>query len=523
MNSTESSEPAGTTGGGTSSDEAREAQGAGAASDEARGALSISLGQASLMVMGGVMALLITQYFGKGAGTDAFFTAYGFYVIAIAFAQTLRLTALPRLMGDVTGEQEGRLLAATGAMALLAAVPMLIFAGPLGGLIAAGDPTGVAAETLRLLWPALACHLIAGVLVPMLTLRSIYTPVGLALMLASGVSVVAFVLLQPELGIKAVPTSLGLSAALLVVSLALTLHGDGWRPRFDAFADVGRMARDCADLTVASASFLIVNVGYLICLAVANHGEQGEATIYAYAFFAAAFLVATTAIPSALVRAPGLLDESGGRGVTANDVVGDFRVALMLVIPAFGLAALIAQPAVDLVAGEFFGSDDATKLTFTLMALAPWVLASIAGVLVVIDLLNRGRAKTLAWIALAQAVALVPLAIIGRELLGIAGIALAQALTMSVATGVQLRSAFGDARPSAARRLSALALEGFTIALVAFGPAAALIALADEPALLVPVLLAGSLALYAAIARIRFEREWRLLTGIAGRGPRTGQ
>ena len=470
------------------------------------------------MIAGGVLALLITQYFGKGVGTDAFFTAYGFYVIAIAFAQTLRLTALPRLMGDVTGEQEGRLLAATTAMALLAAVPMLIFPEPLGELIAAGDPTGVAAETLRLLWPALACHLIAGVLVPMLTLRSIYTPVGVALMLASGVGIVSFVLLQPELGIKAIPTGLGLSAALLMVSLGLTLRGDGWKPQLGALTNLGRTARDCADLSIASASFLIVNVGYLVCLAVANHGQQGEATIYAYAFFAAAFLVSTTAIPSALVRAPGLLHESGGRGVTANDVVGDFRVALMLVIPAFGLVAMIAQPSVDLVAGEFFGADDATKLTYTLMALAPWVVASIAGVLVVIDLLNRGRAKTLAWIALSQAVLLVPLAIAGRELLGIAGIALAQALTMSAATAVQLRRAFGDARPSAARRLSALALEGLLIGLLAFGPATALIALSDEPPILIPVLLIGSLAVYGAIVRHRFEREWRLLTGIVGRG-----
>lgn len=488
-----------------------------ARAEDVRGALAISLGQASLMIAGGVLALLITQYFGKGAGTDAFFTAYGFYVIAIAFAQTLRLTALPRLMGDVTGEQEGRLLAATTAMALLAAVPMLVFAGPLGKLIAAGDPTGVAAETLRLLWPALACHLIAGVLVPMLTLRSIYTPVGVALMLASGVSVVAFVLLQPELGIKAIPVGLGLSAALLVVSLGLTLRGDGWKPRFDAFADLGRTARDCAGLMVASASFLIVNVGYLICLAVANHGRQGDATIYAYAFFAAAFLVATTAIPSALVRAPSLLDAGGGRGVTAGDVVADFRVALLLITPAFGFAALLATPLIDLATGGFFDVDDAGRLVTVLLCLAPWVLSSVAGVLVVLELLNRRRVNSLAAVAAGQALALIGLAVAGRELAGIAGIALAQSLTMVVGTVIQVRLAFDGRTDSPVISLGRECALALALGAAAFAPSFLLIVLANGATAAAAAATAIASVLYVILARRWFAHEWRMLAAVARR------
>lgn len=493
-----------------------------AAGGEARGALAISLGQAALMLMGGVLALLITQFFGKGAGTDAFFTAYGFYVIAVAFAQTLRLTALPRLMADVIGDEESRLLAATAAMALLAAVPMLAFAGPLGGLIANGDPTGVAAQTLRLLWPALAMHLMAGVMVPMLTLRAIYTPVGLAYVLASFTSVIAFVLLQPELELKAVSVGLTFSAALLAASLALTLRRAGWRLRARQFTDLRSIARDCRILTVSSASFLIVNVGYLICLAVANHGERGSATTYAYAFFAAAFLVATTAIPSAMVRAPRLLDSGGDRGVAPGDVLADFRVALVLLIPAFGLAAVLVRPLVELVAGGFFASDDATRLVVVLMALAPWVLASVAGVLVVLERLNRRGSATLAWIALVHAVALVPLAIAGRLGAGLAGIALAQSLAMCAATGVQISATFGSDAATVLRRLTSAAAEALAVWTLAFAVPTLVVALVTSSAAAVIPLAAAGAAVYVAVSRRRYGREWELLMGIVRRRPAAG-
>lgn len=478
---------------------------------EARGALAISLGQASLMIAGGLLALLITQYFGKGAGSDAFFTAYGFYVIAVAFAQTLRLTALPRLSGDVNGEDESRLLAATISLALLAALPMLVFAGPLGELIADGDPTGVAARTLRLLWPALALHLAAGVLVPMLTLRSIYTPVGLALGLASLAGVVTFVLLQPELGIDAVATGLAVGAALLAASLATTLVGGGWRPSLRAFSDLRAIASDSWSLALSSSSFLIVNVGYLICLAVANHGESGLATTYAYAFFAAAFLVATTAIPGALVRVPRLLDAESGRGVTTDDVTADFRFALVLIAPAVGLAALLAAPAIDGLAGSFFDGGDAVRLVTSLLALTPWVLASVAGVLVVLELLNRGRARVLAVISATQAVALVPLAVAGRELAGILGIALAQSLAMSAATFAQLRVAFGDRGAELALKLARESIAAALVVTVSFGPGIAVVQLVSGTPIVVVGMAAISFSLYAAVASRTFNREWRTL------------
>ncbi|MBI5309959.1 MAG: hypothetical protein HZB14_02850, partial [Actinobacteria bacterium] len=45
-----------------------------------------------------------------------------------------------------------------------------------------------------------------------------------------------------------------------------------------------------------------------------------------------------------------------------------------------------------------------------------------------------------------------------------------------------------------------------------------LIAITDAGLAPTALLVAASLALYAAIARRRFEREWRLLTGLLSRG-----
>lgn len=484
-------------------------------SNEARGALAISGGQAALMLSGGVLALLITQFFGKGAGTDAFFTAYGFYVIAVALAQTLRLTALPRLMGDVTGEQESRLVAAAVAMAAAAAVPMLALAGPLGRLIANGDPSGVAAETLRMLWPALALHLLAGVLVPMLALRGIYTSIGLAFVLASIAGVLSFLLLQPEFGLQAVSLGLAISAALLAFSLVLTLHREGWRLRWQVFTAPRRIAGDCWFLTISSASFLIVNVGYLVCLAIANHEPRGSATTYAYAFFAGAFFVSVTAIPGAMVRAPRLLDSGGDSGVTSTDVTNDFRMALMLLTPAFGLSALVATPLTELIAGSFFDRDDTRRLVEVLMALAPWVLSMVAAVLVVLELLNRGRMSTLAWLAATQCAALIPLAIAGRLAGGIVGIAAAQSLTMCVATAVQLRLAFKPHGGAAIAALLRVAIRATAFGALAFGPATALLVFVENDQMTLLASVVG-LFLYAAIAKSGYPREWRLLRNAIG-------
>lgn len=477
-----------------------------------RGAAAISLGQAALMGSGGVLALLITQYFGKGAATDAFFTAYGFYVIAVAFAQTLRLTALPRLMGDVTGVEESRMLAAAVGMAILAAVPMLLLATPIGKLIANGDPSHQAAQTLRLLWAALGLHLVAGVLVPMLTLRGLYASIGWAFGAAGVVSVVAFVLLQPELGLQAVSAGLALSAALLAVALALVLRRTKWRVIPHTFRDVASIARDAGWLTVSSASFLVMNTGYLICLAVANHESRGTATTYAYAFFGAAFLVATTAVPIALVRAPGRLDTAGKAGLTVEETIADYRMALVLLTPVIGGATLMVPPLAVFVAGDFFAVSDAHTLVWELLALVPWVLASIIGVMVVLDLLNRNRVRPLAWLALAHVVGILPLAVVGRIGLGILGVALAQSLAMLTATGIQLRLEFGDASRTLTARLGKETIRAALAGAIAFGPPALASAFTG---MLVDVLLGltGSAVCLALLSRM-FRAEWVLVLSL---------
>ncbi len=484
--------------------------------EEARGALAISLGQSALMVAGGVLALLITQFFGMGAGTDAFFTAYGFYVIAVAFAQTLRLTALPRLATDVARDQEGRLLAAVLGMSALAALPMLALAGPLGDLIANGDPTGVAAQTLRLLWPALAFQLVAGVLTPMLTLRGIYSPIGLAYGLAGVISVAAFVLFQPELGIKSVSLALTLSGALLATSLIATLWRAGWRISVKALTAVATIARDTTALAAASASFIVFNLGYVISLAVANHESKGSATVYAYAFFAASFFVAATAVPSALVRAPRILGSRADRGLAKGDVLADFRLALVPLVLLTGVAVGLSGPLADLLAGEFFDPADARELSVLLVTLIPWTMAGGVGVMVVLELLNRGRALRLGWIALAHAVLLVPMAIAGSKIASITGIAICQSLAMCVATAVQIRLAFtGDGRSllAALLRESAVAV---TICALAFAPGwVAGRELGSTAG--IAVTLAG-VPLCAIALRRRYRAEWRTLARALGRG-----
>ena len=410
---------------------------------EVRNAAALSFGHAAVMVLGGVLALLIAHFFGKSARTDAFFAAYGVYAIALVFGQTFRLTALPTLVADPDGSATDRLLAAVCLMSLTAAIPMVALADPVGDLLVERDPSSTTAESLRALWPALAGQLVVGLLAAVLLVRNRFTVIGLGYVMTGTLSIVIFLALEGALGIHAVSVALGVSACSLAVLFLVTLRRSGWRPALERYARLRQVVADSWRLLAASTSFVATNLGYVICLAVASREGTGQATLYAYAYFSAALLVATTAVSAAMVRAPKLLSAEGPGRFSTENSVSTYRFTLVLVIPALAFAALAGEPVIDFVLGESFDGDDARRLIVALLCLSGWILGSAAGVLAVVELLRRERVMALAVIAGVQIALLGLLAIVGREIAGIAGVAVAQSAAMLAATAAQLRLAFG--------------------------------------------------------------------------------
>jgi peptidoglycan biosynthesis protein MviN/MurJ (putative lipid II flippase) len=484
---------------------------------EVRNAAVLSFGHAAVMVLGGVLALLIAHFFGKSARTDAFFAAYGVYAIALVFGQTFRLTALPTLVSDRDGSATDRLLAAVCLMSLTAAVPMVLLAGPVGDLLVEHDPSNTTAESLRALWPALAGQLVIGLLAAVLLVRNHFTVIGLGYVMTGVLSIAGFLALEGALGIQAVSVALGVSACSLAILFLATLWRAGWRPRLDRYVRLGSVVADSWRLLAASTSFVATNLGYVVCLAVASREGTGQATLYAYAYFSAALLVASTAVSAAMVRAPKLLSAEGpGRFTTANSV-STYRFTLVLVIPALAFAALAGQPVIDFVLGESFDGEDARRLIVALLCLSGWILGSAAGVLAVVELLRRERVLSLALIAGAQLALLPVLAIAGREIAGIAGVAVAQSAAMVLATAAQLRLAFGrrwlDATGSMLRSTAASVLG----VAAAFAPSFVAVEVLGRSAAVLLAALALAVALTLAVSRWQWREESAVLASLLRR------
>jgi hypothetical protein len=270
---------------------------------------------------------------------------------------------------------------------------------------------------------------------------------------------------------------------------------------------------------LASASFLAANLGYVVCVAVASRDGAGQATVYAYAYFTAALLVATTAVSSAMVRTPKLLagGRSGGEGPLV-DAVSTYRFTIALVTPALGLVAVAGKQVIEFGLGDAFNAASASRLVVTLLCLSGWVLGSAAGVFAIVDLLGRGRTKALALVATAQLVALFGLAIAGREAGGIPGIAVAQSLAMLAATGVQLHLAFGPRAAEAVRRMLAATARGVVAMGLAFAPGISIAVAGDHSTGATALALAVSAPLAFGASFLAWPAETRtILSLVPGR------
>jgi peptidoglycan biosynthesis protein MviN/MurJ (putative lipid II flippase) len=421
-------------------------------------------------------------------------------------------------VSDRDGSATDRLLAAVCLMSVAAAVPMVLLAGPVGDLLVDNDPSNTTAESLRSMWPALAGQLVIGLLAAVLLVRNRFAVIGLGYVMTGVSSIVVFLLLEGSLGIQAVSVALGVSACSLAVLFVVTLVQAGWRPQVDRYFRLRRVVADSWGLLLASTSFVATNLGYVICLAVASREGTGNATLYAYAYFSAALLVATTAVSAAMVRAPALLAEEGGGRLTTANSVSTYRFTLVLVIPALAMAALAGKPVIDFVLGASFDGDDAQRMVVTLLCLSGWILGSAAGVLAIVELLRREQILPLAVIAGVQIALLPLLAIAGREIAGIGGVAVAQSTAMLAATAAQLRLAFGAAWLEAIRPMLRATATGVLAVASAFAPSFVLTAVVGHSA---PALLfAGAMAalLTLVVSRWQWPEESAVLTSLLRRG-----
>jgi hypothetical protein len=476
----------------------------------ARSGLQTALSLATVTGLAAIVGVVIAREFGRGADTDGFFAGYGLYIVLVLVATGLRTVALPAL---ARAQSDGRLAAETLGWALALAVlgaPALVIglAAPawVAGLLTGDLPDAArdtAAEVLPWMLPAAACQLYAALAASSLAALDDYGTAAFGFALGSVAGLALILLRVGEDGIVAVAWGMFLNGALALAipAVALVLR----RPSNTVLLGLDGFRTRLLELWRGVALALVLQALYVVCLRFAAEIGVGAVTSLAYAYVIGAALVAATASSLSLVSSVPLtrlgIDE---RGRAAQHVVHTSWLALAVVAGAAGVFALAGEAVAEGVLGDEYGGETGTELGRLVVELAPWMVASIGLSTTFPLLFVAGRARRMPWLAAAALAVHVPIVWAGKALFGLAGIAVALAVTTALVLAGLLVMLSGDALARVARGLGTAVAWSGGLALAAF----AVLALALPP---IPAAVLGLAAYAALLALVRprgLVRAW---------------
>ena len=205
---------------------------------------------------------------------------------------------------------------------------------------------------------------------------------------------------------------------------------------------------------------------YLVCLPFAAGDGVGAVTSLGYAYLAGSAVIGVTASALALVTSVPLTRIGLDPARVARHVDSSAWLALVAVGATAGVFAVAGEPIGDAVLGNAYGDNVGEELGRFVLALAPWMFATI-GVSVAFPLVFvAGRGRRLPPLALLVLVVNVPLAWLGDAVAGVYGLALALAVTTGVGL-VAVLGLLGAIGPTLRRA-------GLAAGIVAFSPPAPL-------------------------------------------------
>jgi hypothetical protein len=467
-----------------------------------------------MLVVSGIAAgigVVIAREFGRSAETDGLLAAYGVFVVIVIAAQAIRLAVLPSL---ARARDESRLasdLAGFGVALVVIAVPLVLVA-ELGATWLAGLLTGneseiaqeTAAEVLRWVVPAAVAHLFAALAASGLAALDDYGTAAFGYAVGSAAGLTLILVRVEDDGIVAVAWGIALNGtiAMTVTAAGLAIRARRARMPTTAVRPTGAPLHTRLNaFAVGSALPLGLQLLYVVCLPFAARLGTGDATSFVYAYLAASALVAVTAGSLGIVTSVPLSRAGMSASEASRHVSATSWLALAFVGAAAGMFALAGGDVVEAVLGGAYGGEVGAELGLLVVALCPWIVASI-GVSVTFPLaFVAGRTRGLPLIALAALALQVPLAWGAAEWLGLTGLALALALTtvlVLIALLIELDALATTARPLVT---AALVVAGITVA--AFVP----------PALVLGSLGSAGMGLILYVALFLLVRPHGLATG----------
>jgi len=399
------------------------------------------------------------------------------------------------------------------------AAPLLLVgtvaARPLAELLTGlGPDDAVDAATTALPWMILAGvgQFTAALLASTLAALDDYVAPAVGYIVGSVVGLALILLAIGDRGVEAVAWGMALNAAIATVVSALAL----WRrARAEAMPSAAARARvngtrgRLGVLATGAALPFALQAVYLVCLPFAAREGVGAVTSFGYAYLLAAALVGVTASSLGLVTSVPLTRAGLSAGSVARHVDASSWLALLAVGATTGFFAAAGAEVTGRVLGTAYGDDVGTEIARLVVALAPYMVVSVALAVTFPLVFVAGLARRLPLIGLVMLGVHVPLALAGQALAGLWGLALALAVSTAIAAGWMLHLL--EALGPTVRGLVGAVAAGVAVFALAVAPAAVI---GDAVA-------AGMLGLVLATAVVAVVRPpglvaaWRYLRELA--------
>jgi hypothetical protein len=448
-----------------------------------------AIAQSSVMLAGGVTAVIIGSRYGATAETDGLFTAYSLYALIVVIATSARTALVRHLIDD-----QGSFVPFNSALAAVAwAAPpiglIMIGAGiPAITKMTGGNDGSIVAFTLIVLWPAAIGQLVGALAAAMCGVINDFSTQAIGYGAGGAATVVVFLALQPAIGLKALSVSVLIGTLVTMVVLLRALRRVGWRW---GGAPMGRKNAAAWSRTIGlgSAYYIAAQTYYVISVAAAATVGAGQATVYTYAYFALGLVNALVAGSGAFVLAAPIAATWSGDPAELEPIENDVtRSGFFLMAVVIGAAVLIGADVAG-AALSAFSDADINSLIHTFLLLTPTAFGGLITVIAVVALFAADRHRAVAIASFGSLPLATLLIVLSTQFSSLTAIAIAVAISVLVLSYWLLWLCHG---PATFRRLTHFLREVLVIGV----PAA--VAFAGSEALLSTVMPSGMALDFAA-------------------------
>jgi hypothetical protein len=484
---------------------------------QAKGGVAMAIATFTMAATSGIQALLYLGSYGTSARTDGLFAALAPYIVFGIFSQSIRVTAVPLLVGP-----EARISTATFARCLgLIALPVLVatvlLAGPLSNLLAPGlsdAGRAVTADALPLLGGAMVLQLFAAGAATVLAIHDRFHQIATAYVIGSVAGLATYLAVSGFAGELSLAWSMFGMAVVTLSAMLPPLRGA--RARTETPPEQPPLLQATGRILGRTFVYLVLNSLYLVTLAFASNYAAGDTTVLSYAYLFASYLVAGTGFAHGMSRIAdlGRASLAERRRAARETVPPGFRYSMLVIAGAFGFLLAAGAPGIGAVLPHTFSAADIEALRIFAALLFLWALAALVVnlLLPVLFALDRGRFVNL----LAPGLGILHIALVGTggALFGVYGVAGATWIAPAAFAAVLLVASAGSEASQLARELARDSLRFIAPAVAAFGIGTAAGAIvSDKP--LVSAFVAGAVGcvLYIAFARVTAPRQTAVLTG----------